>query len=300
MPFAMAGMLDRFGLRVTLVAWAVASAILTLPHLFLLRPRIPLQHRQSISTTQGSGTKLSFSFMRHPVFWMLQVGNILQALGYLLPTTYLASYASTFNLAPTAITAPLLLAAYSLASVPGSLVVGFLADHIENKPGRNLDDGTTVTTSTNILTICITSFGSASAVFFLWGFSASHLSVLAIFAVLYGFFAGGYSSTWAGILRAVQRADSRTDTGLVFGMLMGGRGLGFVLSGPISGWLLDAGSSHADSTGAMQPSPSGSSFTSKFGPIVVWAGVTALLGAWGWVWTLHLGSRSVRLWKAFT
>ncbi len=64
------------------------------------------------------------------------------------------------------------------------------------------------------------------------------------------------------------------DTGLVFSMLMGGRGLGFMLSGPVSGVLL------ASAAGAgMQTDVS--AYTGQYGPMIICTGMTAVLGAWG-------------------
>lgn len=254
-PFLMTALLDRYGLRPTLLAWAVASAVMTLPLLVLLKPR------EAGPNNRSGRPALSFSFMRHTVFWMLQAGNIVQSFGYLMPSTYLASYAASLGLPH--LTGPVLLAVFSLASVPGSLVHGLLGDRLA---------ATTV--------ILISSAGSAAAVFLLWGM-ARHVAVLALFSVAYGFFAGGFSATWSGILHEMRRrhGDDGSDTAMVFGMLMGGRGVGFVLSGPVSGVLLGAG-------GGGWGGGDVSSYKSEYGPMIICTGLTAVLGAWGWLWTL--------------
>ena len=110
MPFVFRGLLDRFGLRATLVGWAVTSAILILPTLFFLRRRVPWDAAPRVQP-------LKFGFLRHWPFWMMQVGIVIQAVGYLMPQTYLASYASAIGLP--SITGPTLLALFSCTGVPG-------------------------------------------------------------------------------------------------------------------------------------------------------------------------------------
>ncbi len=100
MPFAMRALLDRYGLGPALRLWAVASVVLALPLAFLLKPR---RRGRPIGPAGGSGGSnsgygtadppVSFSFLRSGLFWMLQIGNIAQALGYQMPMTYLPSYA---------------------------------------------------------------------------------------------------------------------------------------------------------------------------------------------------------------
>jgi len=141
---------------------------------------------------------------------MMQTGNVIQSFGYLLPSTYLASYAHSLGLPD--ITGAVLIAVFSLASVPGNFILGLLGDRL--KP-------TTV--------ILISSLGSTISVFLFWGLAA-HIALLVVFAILYGFFAGGFSSTDPGILKEVKRqgegqGDS-VDTGLVIGLLLSRRGLG--------------------------------------------------------------------------
>jgi MFS family permease len=250
-PFLMSSLLSRFGARTTLQAWSVALVILTAPLLFLLRPRIPL----STSTSQRP---LSWKFLTNEMFWMLQLGNIIQSFGYLLPSTYLASYAHALNLP--SITGAVLLALYSLAAVPGSLVHGLLNDRLSP--------------STVIL---ISSLGSTLAIFLLWGLAA-RLALLVLFAIAYGFFAGGFSSTYPGIVREMQRYDDSLDTGLVMGLLLGGRGVGFVVCGPVSAALLNTGRR------AMGEVKWG--YDTQYGTVIICAGVTALFGGWGWMWKM--------------
>ena len=250
MPFVFDTLLQRYSLRATLLAWTVASALMTLPTLLFLKPRIPLRSR---SQTQA----LSFVFLKHASFWMMLIGIVLQASGYMMPSTYIASYASAVGLPSAA--GPILLSLFSLASVPGAVIFGMLGDRL---------------TATKV--ILISSLGSAVSVFLLWGLSR-RLAAVIVFVLFYGFFAGGFSSTWASVLHRIKREDAATDTSIVFGLLLGGRGLGFVLGGPLSGALLSAKSHLAG--GAL-------GYGTAYGPMVLFTGVTAVFGAWVSFWTM--------------
>ncbi|KAF6514527.1 hypothetical protein HZS61_005661 [Fusarium oxysporum f. sp. conglutinans] len=248
MPFVFDALLRRIGLRATLLAWAGASAAMTLPTLVFIKPRIPLH-------TQVQVQPLSFRFLRHTSFWMMQAGVIIQSLGYLMPSTYLASYASTIGLP--SITGPILLALFSVASVPGGIVHGMLGDKFS---------------ATKAVTIA--SIGSALPIWLLWGLSLD-LANLVVFVIVYGFFAGGFSSTWSNMSTDIQKDDSAADSALIFGMLMGGRGIGFVTAGPLSGALLQA-KAHLSSEAL--------GYATQYGPMIICTGVTAVFGAWAPMW----------------
>lgn len=249
MPFIMSSLLNSYGTRITLQSWAVALFILTAPLLFFLKPRIPLSN-------SATARPVSWKFLHHSTFWMLQLGNIVQSFGYFLPNTYLASYAHAIGLSDIAGT--VLIAIFNFASVPGALLIGMLGDRFA---------ATTV--------ILISSVGSAIAVFLFWGLSA-HITLLTVFTLVYGFFAGGFSSTWPGILQELKRQDEGVDTGLVFGLLLGGRGIGNVISGPVSAALLQDAWSVTGKFG----------YCTEYGPMILFTGLTALLGGWGWIWKM--------------
>jgi hypothetical protein len=251
MPFAFSGLLSRFGLRTTLLAWTVASVLLTLPTLVFLKPRMPLSHMSR------PRARLSFEFLRRSSFWVMQGGVIVQALGYTMPNTYLATYATAIGFPP--ITGPILVALFSLASVPGSFLLGLLGDRM---------------TATKV--ILISSLGSALPVFLLWGLSR-RLAAMVVFVLMYGFFAGGFSSTWSSMLHTIKREDTSADTSIVFGLLLGGRGVGFVLGGPLSGALLSA---------KVLLGPGSSGYATGYGSVMLFTGVTAVLGALASFWTI--------------
>ena len=245
MPFVFQSLLDKYGLRTTILSWTVASAVLTLPLLFFLKPRVPLPR-------SSQARPLSFAFLRNVSFWTMQIGIAVQALGYIMPSTYMASYASKIGLQSES--GPVLVGLFSFASIPGAVTFGIMGDKMS---------------ATKV--ISISSIGSAVAVFLLWGLSR-HFANMIVFVLAYGFFAGGFSSTWSSMVREIMRDDRRSDSAVIFGMLLGGRGVGFVLGGPISGALSSAGSLVAqDSLG----------YATTYGPIILCTGITAVLGAWG-------------------
>lgn len=250
MPFVFSSLLDKFGLRATLLSWAVASALMTLPTLFFLKPRIPLQQ---LSRTR----RISFAFLKHASFWMMQIGITVQSLGYLMPSTYLASYATALGFP--GFTRPLLIAFFSLASIFGGVFHGILSDRLS---------------ATKV--IMISSFGSAIPIFLLWGLSR-HLANVIVFALVYGFFAGGFSSTWTSMMREIQRDDGAADASLLFGLLLGGRGIGFVAGGPVSGALIST-------PGLLTDDAIG--YATKYGPMILCTGFTAIFGAWAPMWKL--------------
>ena len=185
---------------------------------------------------------------------MLQIGNILQSLGYFLPYTYISSYTVQSLHQPSTI-GTLVLSLINATSIPGGVIIGSLGDHVGVKT-----------------TILVSSLGSASTVFLFWGL-AEQIALTTVFALTYGFFAGAFSSTWSGVLQELKSQSPSLDTGFIFGLLAGGRGIGNVISGPLSvalvthqGWLRDG---------------RGRGFNSEYGGIIFFTGATALLGGWG-------------------
>ena len=72
----------------------------------------------------------------------------------------------------------LLVAVLNLSSVAGTILIGYLTDHL---------DPTSV--------ILISALGSAFSVFLIWDFALS-TPLIYIFALIYRIFAGGYAATW--------------------------------------------------------------------------------------------------------
>lgn len=77
------------------------------------------------------------------------------------------------------------------------------------------------------------------------------------------------------MLNELKDQSPAIDTGFIFGLLAGGRGIGNVISGPLSvamlakdGWI--GGGKHWG-------------YESEYGGIILFTGATAFLGGWGWL-----------------
>jgi len=49
------------------------------------------------------------------------------------------------------------------------------------------------------------------------------MALLVLFSITFGFFAGGYSATWGGVINELER--EAIDSGMVYGLLNGRGGL---------------------------------------------------------------------------
>jgi MFS family permease len=219
----------------------VALFILAVPFLYFHRPRL--------QTTDIAYHRLNFHFLYNKVFIIYQLGNTLEAMGFFLPTIYLPTYAR--SLGANEFMASLTVTLVNLTTVFGSVLMGFLSDRYH-------------------ITTCImmSTIGTVVAVFFVWGFATS-IPPLYIFCIAYGLVAGGFSSTWAGVSNEVQKANPLADATVIFPFMETGRGIGNVVSGPLSEALLKADPWKGRAVGV---------YGSGYGSLVVCTGATALLG----------------------
>ena len=239
--------LHKYGFRTMLRTWAVVLLVLSAPLLYFVKPRLPL-------SASSRARRFDFGFLRSSTFWLLQIGNILEGLGFFVPNIYLPSYAQSLGLS--ALAGPLTVALSNTAAVFGTIIIGSLIDRFH------------VTT-----VIMISSVGAALSVFLLWGLAPS-LPLLCIFSLAYGMFAGGFSTTWTGIIKEVKKKERGAETGMVFGLLCAGRGIGSVVCGPLSEALL-SGKSLAGGVSL--------GYGTEYGTLIIFTGVSAALGGVGWV-----------------
>ena len=176
-----------------------------------LRPRIPL-------SMSSHPRRINVEFLRLPSFWALQAGNIFEGLGFVIPNTWLPTFARSLGLSSLDGTITVML--FNVTSVFRQVLLGSLIDKFH------------VTT-----VILISTIGVTLSVFVLWGL-AVFLSLLCGFSLKYGLLARGFTSTYTGIIREVQNQSRGTEAGMLFGLLCAGRGVGNVLSGPLSKALL--------------------------------------------------------------
>lgn len=245
LPIVMQWLLDGYGFRTTLRVWAIVVFVLTAPLLYFVKGRVPLSQT---STTR----QFDFTFLKTSTFSILQTGNIIEGLGFFLPSIYLPTYAR--SLGASILTSTLTIILFNVASVFGCVIMGAIVDRYH------------VTTC-----IMISTIGSSIGVFVLWGVSTS-LAPLYIFCIIYGLFAGSFTSTWPGIMRDVQKRKTSADPGMVFAWLAAGRGIGNVASGPLSEALVK---------GRPWSGQAALGYGSGYGTLIVFTGVTAFLGGLG-------------------
>jgi hypothetical protein len=116
----------------------------------------------------------------------------------------------------------------------------------------------------------------------LWGAAGTGIAGLVGFVLLYGVGAGGWSSIWVGMVRAVQREGSAEQReadggekeedgvmgmGVLMGLFSAGRGVGAVVSGPLSEVLIRGWGEGRGEGG----------FGTRFGGMVLFTGGTAAL-----------------------
>lgn len=121
--------------------------------------------------------------------------------------------------------------------------------------------------------MCICSVGAALAVFLFWGLALS-LPMLCLFSLIYGLTAGGFSSNYTGIVQKVKDSDNAADSGMVFGFLAAGRGIGAVASGPLSEALLHMQTWKGEAK---------LGYGTGYGLLIIFTGVTAVAGGASWV-----------------
>jgi MFS family permease len=167
---------------------------------------------------------------------------------------FLPVYARTLGFS--ALTGSLIVALLNTASVPGVVLLSAFCDR---------------TNVTNV--IFVSALGSTLSVFLLWGLSTS-LPAIIVFAITYGFFAGGFTSTYAGTVKELRRVSTGSDLGSIFGLLSAGRGIGNVICGPISETLLGQGPWYGKALFA---------YGSAYGPLITFTGITAALTLMPWV-----------------
>ncbi|UKZ71090.1 uncharacterized protein TrAtP1_012055 [Trichoderma atroviride] len=251
-PLLLEFFLNKYGFRTTLRIWSLSIFVLSAPLILFIKPRVP-----------ASGTHLNpfnLKFLLTPSFGLFQLTNIVEGIGYFLPGIYLPTYARAALGAgdfPSALT----LLVLNVGAVVGCIIMGSLTDRLH------------VTTC-----IAISTIGTAIGTFFLWGLG-TNMASLYVFCVLYGLFAGSYTSTWPGVMRyLVSKLSGSGEEGgsggsydplMIFGVLSAGRGIGNVISGPLSEALIK---------GMPWQGQAAAGYGSGYGTLIAFTGATAVVG----------------------
>lgn len=243
LPIVIEQLLGKYGFRMTLRGFAVVLFVLTGPLVYFVKPRVP------VPASRPSPPPPSLRFLFTSTFALFELCNIVQALGFFLPSIYLPTYAGIIG-ASTSLQA-LTVILFNSASVVGCVLMGAIIDKFD-------------------VTFCIlvNTIGSSVAVFLIWGFSTS-LAPLFIFSIIYGLFAGSYSSSSPGIMRDVVHKTPSAESSMVYASLAAGRGIGNLISGPLSEALIK---------GMPWKGTVGYGYGSGYGPLIVFIGVTSVVG----------------------
>jgi hypothetical protein len=113
------------------------------------------------------------------------------------------------------------------------------------------------------------------------------MALLVLLSITFGFFTGGYSATWGGIINKLDREAAQRnnviDTGMLYGLLNGARGIGYMSGGLAGVPLLKAGST--SSVGSF-------GYGTAYGPLIIFTGLLSVFGGWRLLWKapqlLHL------------
>jgi predicted MFS family arabinose efflux permease len=260
-PFLFRGLLDRYGFRGTLRIWAGIAVGTCLLTIFL----VPT-HPSKLDPDTQRRRKVPLKFLKHQTFYIYSVAIILQSCGYGIPQSYISQYAHEVTLLSQT-WATLLLTLFNIPGIISSSFFGYLSD--------NKQFQLSAPTVTSVSAIC-----SALSAFLIWGLtSQDSLALLILFSITFGFFSSGYSSTWGAVLNDLEREASQSneaiDTGLLYGLLNGARGIGYVSGGLASVPLLKAGSSSA---------LGGFAYGTTYGPLIIFTGLSSVFGGWGLLW----------------
>ncbi len=269
LPLLLQRLLAAYGHATTLRILAGVFFALTAPLAWFVRPRVPISMSSSSSSAASSAGRqkrprpwAELSWVVRRPFVGYQVWNVVQAVGFFLPGVYLPSFArGVLGVGEWAAVGGVMLV--NVASVFGCVGMGQMVDRVE------------VTTC-----LLVSAAGAAVGTVLLWGMAVD-LAVLYVFCVVYGLFAGAYTSAWPGIMNDVTRrglgegSGKSVDSSMVFAFLAMGRGVGNVVSGPLSEVLIKDMPWKGAAFGG---------YGSGYGGLIAFTGVTAALGGGSFLW----------------
>ncbi|KAI0430435.1 MFS general substrate transporter [Xylaria sp. FL1042] len=254
LPLILQRLLSEYGHKTTLRASGIAIFAVCAPLSIYIKPRLPPSNTIAMRPWD-------LKFLFSSLFAPYQLGNLVQGTGHFIPALYLPTYARTV-LGASGFLSALTVLLINLSTTIGAVIMGTLTDRLP------------ATTC-----ILISSVGATIGVFVAWGLSSS-LAVLYVFCIMYGLFAGSFTSTWPGIMRALgqtREAEETTaiDPTMIFGWLCAGRGVSSLISGPLSDALIKE---------MPWKGRAGAGYGSGYGTLIVYTGVTALLSCSSFIW----------------
>jgi len=273
LPLFLEYLLTKYGFQTTLRVWACTVLALTVPLSFFIKPRLPPSANTHIKPLRHMS-----SWLLSRPFLLYQLASVVEATGFFLPAVFLPSYARA-ALGAGSVSAATTVLLVNVASVFGTISMGLLIDRLH-------------------VTTCIlaSSIGATVGTLVLWGCAGSSMPVLYFFCVVYGLFAGSFTATWPGVMQEITKMGAAAatsssdqtdhtvlttpgpravDPSMVYAFLALGRGIGNVISGPLSEVLVKGSPWQGESLGG---------FGSGYGPLIVFTGTTAFLGGGSFFW----------------
>ncbi|KAG0309510.1 hypothetical protein BGZ98_001653 [Dissophora globulifera] len=176
---------------------------------------------------------------KNPQFLSLTFAELTASVGFLIPIYYFQTYSVFIGLTPQ--NGALIASLSSGASCVGRIALGYAADRLPK---------------TVVVSFC--AWMTAGSILIIWTFSKT-FGVYLVFALVYGFFAGGYVSLVPLVLSETFGAHQLST---VIGFMYTASGVGVLAGAPIAGTILDS----------TRPNVS-------YLPVIMTAGATLLVGA---------------------
>ncbi|KAG0365535.1 major facilitator superfamily domain-containing protein [Gamsiella multidivaricata] len=213
---------------------------------------------EKMKPTGVAGFFAELKVFKNPQFLSLTFAELTASIGFLIPMYYFQTYSLFIGL--TAQDGALIAGLSSGASCLGRIVLGYAADRLPK---------------TVVVSCC--AWMTAGSVLIIWTFSKS-FGVYLLFAILYGFFAGGYVSLVPLVLSETFGAHQLST---VIGFMYAASGVGMLAGAPVAGMILD-----------------GTKPNLSYLPVIMTAGGTLLMGAIcvsAWVFFRRLDKKSKRI-----
>ncbi|KAF1846938.1 MFS general substrate transporter [Cucurbitaria berberidis CBS 394.84] len=254
LPLIFNALLYNVGFRTTMRIWAGILFVIGIPLAYFVRPRLPP------SATEKKPF-WNLRAVRSRFFILNSIANLFQGAGYYLPGIYLPTFTREVFGASTWL-ATLSLMLLNLSAMMGLIIMGHFTDRWNSRT-----------------CIFISAFGATIAVFLFWGL-AVHLSVLYLFCIFFGLFSGCFPAVWPAVMReTARRGEERgfgyVDTLMCYSLLCVGRGIGNIISGPLSEALIDGMPWKGEAIGG---------YGSGFGALIVFSGLTSLVSGMNTLW----------------
>ena len=264
-PFILRALIDMYGFRTTLRIWTATLGSTSILGLLLV-PTHPSRLSLSSGGTDVHPRKIPWLFLKHRSFYFYSLAILFQSSGYGIPQTYLPTYARDVALLSQT-SGTLMLVLFNAPGIIASASFGWLSDN------KRFMLSPQVVSSIPPIT-------SALATFLFWGLTTQgSFALLIIFSIVFGCFSGGYSATWGGMLKQMEREsrerNEALDSGLLYGLLNGVRGIGYASGGFASVALLSAGTASTNGNFG---------YGTPFGPLILFTGLWSALGGWVLLW----------------